>query len=168
MICRGRHFRPLVTGRHAHYPAPLPLLPQWCHVTTAGSALHTSLFPAQGRALARTGAGSHTHFREGRREIPACPAAGARRGRLAALSRQATRGGLRGGGGFPDSTADCVPCHRLPPSLMLARVSRDHQCQPQGRGPALAVRRSLIGGVPRLRPRRPRPRRRAKVSGNAG
>lgn len=94
-------------------------------MTTAGSAPHTSLFPALGRDLARTGARSHTHFREGRTEIPACPAAGARQGRLAALSRRATRGGLRGGGGFPEATADCVPCRRLPPSLLLAHVSRE-------------------------------------------
>lgn len=49
--------------------------------------------------------------------------------------------------GFRKRQRTVSPGRRLPPSLILASPGRDRPCQPQGRGPALAGRRSLIGEV---------------------
>lgn len=76
---------------------------------------------------------------------------------MAALSRQATRGGLRGGGGFPEATADCTPCRRLPPSLTLARVSRERPSVPVAGacGPPFADWRSAPVTPPQATPPAP-------------
>lgn len=110
MIRRGRHFRPLVTWSPRLLPRPSPaassLVPRdhpWLHSSRFPfSGTGAGLSANRGREATHTSGKAAGSSRFSRR----APRRG--RGRLAALSRQAARGGLRSGGGFPEALADCV------------------------------------------------------------